>query len=101
MSYNLSAISANTTGMLGFFKGVNNVLMFGWLGVLFLLVIGLICFMAFMVSTNDVRKSFIATSFISFGLSIFLRAMSLVPDFALYVCLVLSAISVAWSFSGE
>ena len=101
MSYNMSAIAGNNSGMLGFIKGVNTVLMFGWLGILFLLIITFISFMAFMVTTNDVRKSFMATTFIGFGLSLLLRAMSLVPDLAVFVCLVGAAVSVAWSFSSE
>jgi len=101
MSYNLSAIATNNTGMLGFIKGVNNVLMFGWLGILFLLIIVFVAFMAFMVTTNDVRKSFMATTFIGFGLSILLRAMSLIPDLALFICLIVAGVSIAWSFSSE
>ena len=101
MSYNLSAIASNTTGILGFMKGVNTVLMFGWLGVLILISIGFIAFMAFMISTNDVRKSIIGTLFLSFGFSIFLRAMNLVPNLAVTICLIGAAISVAWSFSGD
>ena len=101
MSWNLSYIASNTTGILSFIQGVNTVLMQGWLGVLLLIAITVICFMAFMVSTNDVRKSIIGSSFIAFGLSLFLKAMSLVPNLAIFICLIAAAASVAWSFSNE
>ena len=101
MVYNLSQIANGTTGLAGFTQGVNEVLMFGWLGTLILLVITTITFMSFMLSTNDVRKAVIGSSFISFGLSLFLKALGLVPNLAIFLCLIATAVSVAWSFSGD
>ena len=99
--YNLSAIGENISGILGFIQGVNNVLMQGWLGVIFLIVITFVCFTSFMVTTNDVRKSIIGSSFISFGLCLFLKAMGLVPNLAIFISLVVAAGAIAWSFSSE
>ena len=73
----------------------------GWLGMLFLIVITTICFIAFVTSTGDARKSFMASSFIAFGLAIFLRAMSLIPDLAMFVTLVATALAVGFSFIGQ
>ena len=101
MTYNLSSIAENTTGLASFTQGVNTVLMDGWLGVMILLVITVITFMSFMLSTNVVRKAIIGSSFISFGLSLFLKALNLVPNFAIFLCLIATAIAVAWSFSGD
>jgi len=98
LAYNLTGIIDNSTTILGFTQGVNSVLMQGWLGILILFGISIILFMAFVYSTNDPKKSFMATSFISFGLSIFLRAVNLVPDFALYITLTGAAIAIAFSF---
>ena len=101
MVYNMSSIATNTTGMLSFMQGVNNVLMFGWLGIIMLLVITAITFMAFIVSTNDARKALMGSSFIAFTLSLFLKAMGLIPNMAIFACLIAAAASIAWSFSGE
>jgi len=99
--YNLTMIANNTTGIFSFVQGVNDVLMFGWLGIMMLIVITIVAFMSFMVSTNDVRKSIIASTFIAFGMSLFLKALGMIPNRAIFVCLILAAISVAWSFSSE
>ena len=71
--------------------------MLGWLGVMILIVIGAILFLGFIVTTNNTRKAFAATAVISFGLCLLLRAVELVPDLAIFVTLVLAAISVAVS----
>lgn len=101
MTYNLTAIGSNTTGLLGFIQGVNSTLMFGWLGILMLMAITTICFIAFMTTTQDARRAIGASSFVAFGSSIFLRAMGLIPDLALFIALVCSAAAIAFSFMGE
>lgn len=98
--YNMSKFS-NSSGMLDFIQAVNEHLMFNWLGVIFLVAIVVICFMAFFTATNDVRKAVMASSFIGFGMCLFLKAMSLIPNLAVFICLIIAAISVAWSFSND
>lgn len=89
MSYNLTSISDNMTGGLSFVQGVNSVLMDGMLGVLFLLIVGGISLLTFLSTTNDFGRSLLATAFICFGLSLLLVAMSLIPMFAVWVCVIL------------
>ena len=101
MTYNLTGIGENSTGLLGFMQGVNSTLMLGWLGILMLIAIVMICFMAFMTATGDVKKAVGASSFVGFGSAIFLKAMSLIPDLALFICLVAFAGSIAFSFTSE
>jgi hypothetical protein len=96
MAYNLSGIGENTTGMLSFTQGVNNNLMFGFLGILLLVVISVICYIAFLASTDDAGKSFAATAFIATMLSILLRAVDLIPNLALIICVITLALTLAF-----
>lgn len=98
MSYNITAISANTTGVLSMTQNVNNVLMFGWLGVLFLIGLTVIIFSTFIFVTQDTKKSVAATAFISSVLSILLRMGDLVPDLAVYITIISAAIALAFSW---
>jgi hypothetical protein len=95
MPYNLTEV-ANVTSYLEFTQNVNTHLMQGWLGVMFLLVISAIVFIAFIQSTNNPRKSLAATSFIAFGISILFRAIDLVPDLAIFLTLIGAAFGVAF-----
>lgn len=96
MTYNLSWI-ANSSGILQLVQRVNSELLLGWFGVLLLLAIGTILFLSFTITTNNTRKAAAATSVICFGLCLMLRAISLVPDLAIFVTLILAAITVAVS----
>ena len=98
MVYNLTGIGNNAIGLLGFTQGVNDVLMGGWLGTMFLIAISTIIFLTYMFRTGDAQKSMAAASFISFGLSIFLGALNLLPDMVMFIALILSAITLAVSF---
>lgn len=98
MSYNLTNLSQNTTGILSLTQNVNDTLMFGWLGVMFLIGISFVILTSFLFTTNDVKRSVAATAFLSFGLCIFLRAVNLVPDLAIYATLVCSAVALAFSW---
>jgi len=97
MSYNLSAISTNTTGIASLAQGINEVLMFGYLGVIILLAITMITFIGFQATTGDVSKSFAATAWLSMGFAMLLRFMDLLPDLALFIAIVLSAGTIAVS----
>lgn len=98
MAYNLTAIATNTTGMLGFTQAVNNELMFGYLGVMLLIGIVGVLFMSFMFSTNDVSKSVAATGFIAMGLSFLLRALSLIPNLAMFITLIGAGAAIAFTW---
>lgn len=99
MAYNMTALGSNVTGLLSFTQNVNNVLMKGWLGTLLLIGLAIIFYIAFITSTGDAKKAIGGTAFLSFGLSIFLRAMSLIPDLALFITLVCCAAAIAFCFS--
>jgi len=98
MPYNLTNISSSGSGILGFTQGINSTLVGGWLGILILLMLGTIFFMHFMYRMNDPKRAFGATAFLCFGLSILLRAVNLIPDMAMFICLILTAIVVAMTF---
>lgn len=95
MSYNLTEIGAGSSGMLGFIQGVDTVLMFGWLGTLFLIGLSIVMLSSFMWVTNDSSKSIAATSFLIFSLSILFRAMSLISNRILFVIFIVCAGAIA------
>lgn len=102
MTYNLTGIVDNsTTGILGLTQGVNDTLMFGWLGAFFILAVCVLAFMTFISLTSDTSKSMAATAFIAFGLSILLRAVSLVSDLTMYIILILAAVTIAFSYKRD
>jgi hypothetical protein len=95
MPYNLTGIASNSTNIVLLMQGVNNTLMFGWLfnlilGGMFLVMTG-----AFYFSTQDWPRSFAAAAFLTFIFSIFFRALSLVPDMAVYIALLAAGLAVA------
>ncbi len=69
--------------------------MLGWLGTLFLIGVCVIVFLAFTFTTDDPKRAIAATSFIAFGLAIFLKAMSLINTTTLIITLVLMGLSLA------
>ena len=98
MVYNLTGISQNGTTVIGFVQGVNDNLMFGWLGILFMLGLLVIIAMSFHFSTRDISKSMAATAFIAFGLALFMRALSLIPDLAMFITLIAASATIAFTW---
>lgn len=102
MVYNLTSIAENSTGLLGLTQGVNDVLLFGWFGTLIIMAVCTILFISFIGATkgqeSSVARSFAATMFIALALSLLFRAVELVPNKVLYVCLVGAAASVGFMF---
>jgi hypothetical protein len=98
MPYNLTSIATNASSVIGFIQGVDNVLMFGWLGTFFLISICFVLLSSFYFSTGDVKKSFAATSFISVGLSILLFAMGLIPDTVFFISIIVSGLTSAFTW---
>jgi len=99
-AYNLTNITGSG-GILSLTQGVNSVLLGGWLGTLILIMLGTVFFMHFMFRTNDVGRSLGAASFLCFGLSILLRAVNLIPDLTMFICLILTAVVVAFTFKNN
>jgi len=98
MSYNLTGLGSNSTGLLPFAQLLNTELMHGTLGTFFLMSFTAICFISFVYTTGDSQKAFIGSSFIAFTLSIFLLAMDLVPLWVFILSLVGAAIALAFTF---
>lgn len=97
--YNLTSIVAgNDTTFLSFTQGVNTVLMNDMLGALFLGGIGVVLFTSFIFIGVSFPKAILATSFISFNLSLILVAVNLLNPIALYITLIATIISVALSW---
>ena len=101
MTYNLTSISSNATSYLEFTQNINDVLMFGWLGVLMLFGICGVFLIGFYFITQDIRKSMIGTLFIGFTSALSLRALDLVPDFAVWVTLIGLALAIAFTFKSQ
>jgi len=90
MVYNLTDV-ANSTGLMQFTQKTSTELVGGWLGILFLIAIFGILMISFTQKTGSGSKALVAASFICFVMSMFLRAIDLVPDMAWIVFLILSA----------
>ena len=98
MTYNLTLIGSNSTGLLPFVQMINSELMYGTLGIFFLLAFSTICLTSWIFITGDLQKSILGTTFIAFTLSIFLLAMNLVPFLVMILCLIASALAFGFSY---
>ena len=99
--YNLTNITTGQSshGILGFTQGINNTLLSGWLGILILIMLGTVFFIHFIYRNGgDAGRALGATAFLCFGLSILLRALNLIPDMAMFICLITTAIVIALTF---
>ena len=92
--YNLTYV-ANSSSILVFAQRVNTHLMSDALGVLFLMIVFFIAFIATLQKTHSAGKSTAVASFIGFTVSLLLTALSLTPALSIMVMLILLAISVA------
>ena len=97
MVYNVTHV-ANVTGMLHFLQNVNTYILDGFLGIGILFSLFLIFASSFYYFTRDAKNSFMASSFIVFILSIFLRALEFVPNKTLFITLIFCAAVVAFSW---
>jgi len=102
MSYNLTSImSGNQTGVYTFVKGVNDVLMFGFLGDIFLIGLAVVMFTSFYLSTNDISRSMIGTFFITFILSLSLVALGLAHSLCIFITLFGTILGVVLSYGNS
>ena len=93
--YNLTRVGAvNST--VEFVQNVNTELMNDWYGVLILITISVIVFMAFVYSTKNPVKAFGGASFIAFGISLFFVTINLIPVTAVYICVAAAALGIAF-----
>jgi len=98
MSYNLTAISENATGLLSLMQGVNEVLLFGYLGALMLLSLTVVFGTSFYFATQDIAQTVGATSAIMFLLASMLAAMGLLSALWVFVTLILWAAILAFNY---
>lgn len=92
--YNLTGMG-NSTGIVDLMQTVNTELMFSFFGIGILVVLFLITFFAFLKSSDgDATRALAGSCFICFGMSLLLRILELIPPFAVYICLIGTAISV-------
>ena len=96
--YNLTNVTSGNTSILTFTQGVNNVLMHGMLGIMMLVGLWAVIFISIMASSNDATKASLTSSFIVFSLAIALAALNLVPTLAIFIPLIVVAITVALSW---
>lgn len=95
MAYNLTGImSGNESNLLTFTQGVNDTLMFGWLGATFMIGFAVVLFTSYVFSTRDVGSAWLGTSFICFVMSLALVALQLLSPVALYICFIATALGV-------
>jgi len=100
MVYNLTAITTgNETGLLNMVVGINNNLMFGFLGDLFLIGFAIILFMSFYMATNDISKSTMGTFMIIFIISISMVALGLVHTMTPFIAGTFLVLGVVFSYS--
>lgn len=97
MPYNLSGIAQNITSPVDLAQGINTQLMHGYQGIIWLVIIWAIAFISFTASTNKPIKSMAASSFIAFGFSIMLYIIELVPEIAIFITLLATSMSLAFS----
>lgn len=97
--YNMTKLLVeNDTSFLTFTQQVNNVLVAGFLGDIFLIGIFLVIFIGTIFSTNDASKALISSCFVCFVLSLSLVALSLAHVLAIFISLAGLAAGLAMSF---
>jgi len=101
--YNLTNITGdgNTTGLLNTVQGINDVLMFGYLGDIFLMGFAAILFITFYTSTQDVAKTLMGTFMIIFVLSISMVGLGLVHTLTTIIALIMLVAGVVLSYSSK
>ena len=98
--YNLTNLT-NSTDYVVMLQNVNVGIMGGWFGTLILIGITVIIFLGLYFSTGESSKSIAATAFISFILSALLAGMQLVPARAVFILLIIAAVSVAFLWKND
>lgn len=96
--YNMTEIGQNSSSVIGFVSAINESLMQGMLGVMFIIAVTTILLFAFLTSTNNMKISMTAASFIAGALALLMKSLNLIPDLALFIILIGSALAIAFSF---
>lgn len=99
--YNWSNMTDNITGIVSLTEHTNRVMTGGLLGIGILMGIVVVSFLAFLGRTNDPYRSFAGASAIAMVSAILMRAVDLVPDLAVFICILGAAAAIAftWKYS--
>jgi len=100
MTYNLTGVAASESP-LQLAQAVNVDIMQGMFGTMLLLALVAVIFMAYYFSTRDLRQTVMGTSWITFVLAVFLRAMSLVPNLTLFITLIMAALAIGFFWASD
>lgn len=97
MTYNLTGIVENGTSLVTLTQGVNNQLMFGWLGTILLIALAVVFYTSYMfvLGQNGALKGLAATMFMTTIFGLLLRAMNLIGDLTLFIVVVIAALTIA------
>ena len=100
--YNLTNITAgNQTNLLTFAQGVNNELMGGLMGVFLLISVGVVIYSSMALMTQEHNKSAMTTLLILFSLSLALYPVGLIPQFVIWLILIMWAVMLGFSLWGN
>ena len=96
MSYNLTGIGTNSTGLLTFVQNVNTNLVDGMLGNFILFGVVILFWIAFYQTTANSKKAFTVSCWIGFILALIMRMVDLTSDFVIYIFLIGAVLSLAF-----
>lgn len=94
MTYNLTGMSANVTGIASFIQYINTNIMDSLLGAMFLLIIFSVALISFLNTTKDAGKSMIGASFITVTISLLFLALNIIKPLYFFIPVVLLAFSI-------
>lgn len=101
MTWNMSAVVLDSsTGVVGLMQGVNTATS-GIFGIIILLALTFVFFMAFVFVTRDAQKSILGGLALSFFLTIMMRIMGLISDMIVFIALVGYAAALAFMWKQE
>lgn len=97
MTYNLTAISDNVTGVVDVAQRVNTTLVDGWLFSMLLIGVCTIIFLSSLQSSGSARAGFVAATFFGMVSSLLLVAIELIPPLALFISIIMFGLSIVFA----
>lgn len=97
--YNMTLFANQSTGLAGLMQATNDILLGGTLGILILIGFTSVVFMGLYFGSQDVKKSMVATLFISFIFSLGLSALNILDLRVLFGVIILygGALALTWN----
>lgn len=99
MTYNLTAVAENATGVVTLLQGVNVHVMDGWLGTMMLISFTAIIAMSAFAYTNDTRKTILVTMYSGMMVGVLFWITSLIPTWLIFLYVVGLGISLAFTYT--